>query len=372
MDFSFSDDLVRWRDRVRHFVRTEVEPLATTLDRDDEFPASLHARLAELGLYGMAIPTEYGGLGLPLLYEAVAIEELSRTNLCVRSRITTNIGIGAMGILYGGSAAQRQRYLPPLARGERLSAFALTEPNAGSDAARIETRAVRRGEAFVLNGRKIFVTNGPHADYFTVFAVTDPAKGAHGGISAFLVERGTPGFTIGKRHELMGLRGSAACELVLADCTVPAANLLGELGQGFRLAMRTLDKGRIGMAAGGLGAAERLLERMAAETRARRGYDHHLLADCAIECEAARLLLYTTAARMDAGERCSTEASMAKLFATETAWRAADRAIQLFERGACLHEEIVERYYRDVRIMRIYDGSSEIQRLIIARALLSA
>lgn len=203
--------------------------------------------------------------------------------MCLRSHITTNIGIGALGILYGGSEELRRRHLPLMATGDRLSAFALTEPNAGSDAACITTRAVRKGEAYVLNGRKIFVTNGPSADVFTVYAVTDPSKGARGGITAFLVERGARGFTVGQRDRLMGLRGSGACELVFTDCEAPAAQVLGEVGEGFKLAMRTLDKGRLGLAAGAVGAAERLLELLAAQVRASGGGGRREVADCAID-----------------------------------------------------------------------------------------
>ncbi|MBI3092087.1 MAG: acyl-CoA dehydrogenase family protein [Candidatus Tectomicrobia bacterium] len=390
MHFGFSAAELTLRDQVRDFVRREVRPLEQRIEEEGVIPEHLLRRMRELGLFGLSIPAAYGGLELPLVAEILVLEEIATTNLCLRTRITTNSGIGAMGLVYEGSEELKRAYLPKLARGEAIASLALTEPNAGSDAAAIQTRAVDDGDAYVLNGQKIWVSNGPHASYYTILAKTNPAAGNRG-MTAFFVERQTPGLDLGPVDRLMGLRGAATCELRLHDCRVPKRNVIGEVNKGFRVAMRALDKGRLGMAAGGLGAAGRLQESCreyaAAQAgkragngagfgvRGRRGRLAELLAANETEIYALRLLLYTTAARMGRGERCSTEASMAKFFGTEVVNRVADRAVDFFgilglqADGAAA--SLVERMYRDTRIMRIYDGSAEIQRLIVARALLA-
>ena len=378
MDFTLPEEVVMLRDTLRKFVERELEPISEQVEEEDHIPDGVVAKMADMGLFGLAIPEEYGGQGLSVVAQCVANEELSRTNACFRTRIGTNNGIGSVGIVIAGTEAQKRAYLPRLASGALIGAFALSEPNAGSDASRIETTAVRKGDRYVLNGTKQFITNGDVAGVFTVMAVTDRARGAKG-ISAFLVEREFPGFTVGKVERKMGMRGSHSCELVLDDCEVPAGALLGREGDGFKVAMQVLDKGRLTMAASSLGAIERLIELSTeyAKTRvtfgepiANRQAIQWMLVDMAISAYAVRHATYHTAWKLDRGERVTKEAAMAKVLATEAANKAADSAVQIHGGMGYMKGTAVERFYRDLRLTRIYEGTSEILRMIVARELL--
>ena len=377
MDFTLPDEVLMLRDTLRRFVQRELEPISEQVEEEDRIPDEVVARMADLGLFGLAIPEAYGGQELSVLAQCVANEELSRTNACFRTRIGTNNGIGSQGILIAGTEAQRRRYLPELASGRMTGAFALSEPNAGSDASRIETTAVRRGDGWVLNGTKQFITNGDIAGVYTLMASTDRSRGARG-ISAFLVDRGAPGFTVGTIERKMGMRGSHSCELVLEDCQLPGSALLGGVGDGFKIAMQVLDKGRLVMAACALGAMERLIEVSTEYAKARvtfgepianRQAIQWMLADMAIAAYATRHAIEHAAWKLDRGERATTEVAMAKVFATEAANKAADAAVQIHGGMGYMKGTAVERFYRDLRLTRIYEGTSEILRLIVAREL---
>jgi acyl-CoA dehydrogenase len=378
VDFTLPEELVMLRDTIRRFVDRELEPISERVEEEDRIPDGVVARMAELGLFGLAIPQEYGGQGLSVVGQCLANEELSRTNACFRTRIGTNNGIGSMGILLAGTEEQKRKFLPALASGEMVGAFALTEANAGSDASRIETTAVRKGNRYIVNGTKLFITNGDIAGVFTVMALTDKAKGPKG-VSAFLVEKDFPGFAVGKIERKMGLRGSHTVELVFQDCEVPATSLLGREGEGFKIAMQVLDKGRLTMAACALGATEKLIELSTeyAKTRvtfgepiANRQAIQWMLVDMAISAYAARHAIYHAAWKMDRGERVTKEAAMVKVLATEAANKAADSAVQIHGGMGYMKGTAVERFFRDLRLMRIYEGTSEILRMIVAREMI--
>jgi len=378
VDFTFPEELVMLRDTIRKFVDRELEPLSERVEEEDRIPDGVVARMGELGFFGLGIPQEYGGQGLSVVGQCVANEELSRTNACFRTRIGTNNGIGSMGIFLAGTEEQKRKFLPALASGQMVGAFALTEANAGSDASRIESTAVRKGDRYILNGTKLFITNGDIAGVFTVMAVTDKSKGPKG-VSAFLVEKGFPGFAVGKIERKMGLRGSHTVELVFQDCEVPATSLLGREGDGFKIAMQVLDKGRLTMAACALGAMEKLIELSTeyAKTRvtfgepiANRQAIQWMLVDMAISAYAVRHATYHAAWKMDRGERVTKEAAMVKVLATEAANKAADSAVQIHGGMGYSAEYRIEQLYRDARVTRIYEGTSEIQRIVIARDVL--
>jgi acyl-CoA dehydrogenase len=367
------------RDRVKQFVETQLDPISLMVERQGRIPDDIVENMRDLGLFGLAIPQEYGGLALSTLGEVVIYEELTKVNACFRSRIGTSNGIGSLGILFDGTQEQKQKYLPRIASGGWTAAFALTEPNAGSDAANISTAAVLQGGAWLVNGSKQFITNGDCADVFTTIVVTDDRKRARGGFSALLVERGMPGLKIGLPDDKMGLKGSQTTELVFKDCMVPRDNVIGGMqmvGQGFKTAMRVLDKGRLTMGACALGAAQKLLDVCVAHVRGKmRSMDdlqatQFMLADMATEIHAARQMLYHAAWLRDQGHPVTREASMVKLFCTETASRIADRAMDIFGDEGCLQTSQIEMFLRDVRLYRIYEGTSEIQRLLISRSLL--
>jgi acyl-CoA dehydrogenase len=377
VDFTLPDEVLMLRDTLRRFVQRELDPISEQVEEDDHIPDEVVAKMAELGLFGLAIPEAYGGQEQSVLAQCVANEELSRTNACFRTRIGTNNGIGSQGILIAGTEEQRRRYLPELASGRMIGAFALSEPNAGSDASRIETTAVRRGDGWILNGTKQFITNGDIAGVYTLMASTDRSRGARG-VSAFLVERGATGFSVGKIERKMGMRGSHTCELVLQDCELPGSALLGGVGDGFRIAMQVLDKGRLVMAACALGAMERLIELSTEYAKARvtfgepiasRQAVQWMLVDMAISAYATRHAIEHAAWKLDRGERATTEVAMAKVFATEAANKAADAAVQIHGGMGYMKGTAVERFYRDLRLTRIYEGTSEILRMIVAREL---
>ena len=379
MSFDIPQELLEMKKMTRNFVNKELMPIEQQIEDTGEVPNAVTDKMKELGFFGITIPQEYGGMGLGTLGYCLLLEEIARVNSSIRSLISVNNSIGSKGILYDGNEEQKQKYLPALASGEKIAAFALTEPNAGSDAAAIETTAVRDGEFFVINGTKHFITNGPSADVFTVMALTDREKRARGGITAFVVEKGTPGFSVGQIHQSMGGRGVHQSELIFEDCRVPAANVLGKVGDGFSIAMKTLDDGRLTLSAACVGTADRLLDLSVdyANQRVQFGKPistkqaiQFMIADTATELYAARSMLYDAAVRSDRKEKLTKEAAMVKLFCSEMVGRAADRAVQIFGGMGWMKETPVERIYRDVRIMRIVEGTSEIQRIIISRELL--
>ncbi len=383
MDFEIPENLRLMVDTVRRFVRQDLEPISQMVEDEDRIPDAVVQTMAELGLFGLSIPEEYGGLDIGTLGECLVYEELSKVNACFRTRIGTNNGIGSQGIVIDGTEEQKQRYLPRLASGEWIGCFALTEPEAGSDAANIQTTAEKKGDVWVLNGRKHFITNGNIADVATVFAVNDKSKRARGGISAFLVEKTFPGFFVGTIERKMGMRGSHTCELIFDDCQVPAGNVIGGeamVGQGFKTAMKILDKGRLTMGASALGSAQRLLELCVDYAKQRVQFGRpiaefqaiqFMLAEMATNIYAARQMLYHAAHLRDVkGTAVVKEASMVKLFCTEMAGRVADMAVQVFGGMGYMKDFPVERFYRDLRLTRIYEGTSEIQKLVIARELL--
>ncbi len=377
MDFTLPQELDIFRDTLRKFVEKELDPISEKVEDEDRIPDKVVAKMADLGLFGLAIPSEYGGIGMSVLGQCVAMEELSRTNACFRTRIGTNNGIGSMGIVIAGTEAQRRKFLPKLATGEMIGAFALTEPNAGSDASAIRTAAVRKGDKYILNGMKHFITNGDIADVSTVMAITDKGSGVKG-ISAFLVEKGFKGFSVGTIERKMGFRGSHTCELVFDDCEVPAESLLGREGEGFKIAMKILDKGRLTMGASALGSLEKLIDlsREYAAMRVTFGEPiinrqaiQWMLVNMAIDAYAVRNAVYNAAWKMDRGDRVTKEAAMVKVLATEAAWRASDSAVQIHGGMGYMKGMAVERFYRDLRLLRIYEGTSEILRMIIAREM---
>ncbi|MEW5945215.1 MAG: acyl-CoA dehydrogenase family protein [bacterium] len=379
MALQVSEEITDMKKMVRSFVRKEIFPIELEIDEKGEIPEHLIKKFKEMGFYGITIPKEYGGLGLGTLGYCLILEELAQANSGIRSHIHVNNSIGSKGILLDGTEEQKKKYLPDLASGKKLAAFGLTEPNAGSDAAAIETTAVRDGAEWVINGAKHFITNGPIADVVTVMALTDREKRARGGITAFIVEKGTPGFSVGQIHAGMGGRGALQSELIFEDCRVPVENVIGEVGQGFRTAMKTLDSGRLTLSAAALGMSQRVLDLSVDYSKQRVQFGkpiakqqaiQFMLADMATEIHAARCMLYDAAERCDRGENITSEAAMIKLFSTETAWRVADKGLQIFGGMGWMKECPIERIYRDVRIMRIVEGTSEIQRIIISRELL--
>ncbi len=365
---------------VRRFVRERLIPAEEQVVETDEIPEDIVDDMKAMGLFGMTIPEEYGGLALTMEEEALLIIELCKAAPAFRSMIGTTVGIGSQGIVMGGTAEQKQTWLPRLASGEMIASFALTEPDSGSDAASLRTTAIRDGDHYVVNGTKRYITNAPHAGMFTLMARTDPANKGAGGISAFIVDAKTPGISFGKYDRKMGQRGAHTCDVIFADCRVPAANIIGgREGQGFKTAMKVLDKGRIHLAAVCVGAAERILEEALRYAMQRRQFGQPIadfqlvqamLAESKTEIYAARCMVMDAARRRDAGESVSTEASCAKLFASEMCGRVADRAVQIHGGAGYMSEYAVERFYRDVRLFRIYEGTSQIQQLVIARNML--
>ncbi|MDZ7696146.1 MAG: acyl-CoA dehydrogenase family protein [Deltaproteobacteria bacterium] len=383
MDYEIPESIRLMLDTVRRFVKQDLEPISQKVEDEDHIPDDVVQTMRELGLFGLSIPEAYGGLGLGVLGECMVYEEMSKVNACFRTRIGTNNGIGSQGIVIDGTEAQKEAYLPRLASGEWIGVFALTEPEAGSDAANIQTTAELRGDRWILNGRKHFITNGDIADVATVFALTDKEKRARGGITGFLIEKTFPGFFVGAIERKMGMRGSHTCELIFDNCEVPADHVIGGpsmVGQGFKTAMKVLDKGRLTMGASALGSAQRLLELSLDYAKQRVQFNRpiaefqaiqFMLADMATQIYAGRQMLYHAAWLRDKkGSAVVKEASMVKLFCTEMANRVADMAVQIHGGMGYMKDFPVERYYRDLRLTRIYEGTSEIQRMVIARQLM--
>ncbi|MDR7544963.1 MAG: acyl-CoA dehydrogenase family protein [Armatimonadota bacterium] len=364
---------------VREFAARELRPIAADLDRHPRFPAEVVARAAELGLMGMTVPEEYGGPGLDPLAYVVAQEELARVSAGFQTIVTVNNSLACEPILRWGTEDQKRRYLPGLVSGAHLGCYCLTEPGAGSDAMSLRASAVLRGDEWILSGTKFFVTNGVEADLCVVYARSEQAPGARG-ISAFLVEKSFPGVRVGKVEHKLGIRCSSTAELIFDDCRVPQENLLGQRGQGGKIALATLDGGRIGIAAQALGIARAALEDAAAHALQRYQFGVPIatfqavrwaLADMATRLEAARQLTYRAAALRGAGQPHTREAAMAKLAASEAAMFAAHKAVQLLGGYGYIEDYPVERYFRDAKITEIYEGTSEIQRVVIARHLLA-
>lgn len=382
MEDSIPKEELVLRDRVRRFVEEELNPISLQVETSGEIPEVIVEKMRGLGLLGLSIPKEYGGLGLSTLGEILVYEELTKTNAGFRSRIGTSNSIGSMGILFDGTEDQKQKYLPKIASGEWTAAFALTEPDAGSDAANIKCSANLEGDHWILNGTKQFITNGDCAGVITTIAVTDEHKRARGGFTAFIIEKGFPGLSVSPPDLKMGLKGSHTNELVFRNCRVPQENVIGGtsmVGQGFQTAMRVLDKGRLTMGACALGASQKLLEKClvyikdlieSGESRDDLQVARFSLADMATEIFAARCILYDTARLRDTGKTVTQEASMVKLFCTEMASRIADRAMDIFGDEGYLAKSQIEMFLRDVRLYRIFEGTSEIQRMVISRNLL--
>jgi acyl-CoA dehydrogenase len=362
---------------VRRYVTERLRPLEERVERDDEVPAEIVAEMREMGLFGLSIPEEYGGLGLTMGEEVRVALELGGTTPAFRSVFGTNVGIGSQGLVMAGSDAQKAQWLPAIASGEVITSFALTEPGAGSDSAAVQTRAVRDGDVYRLTGSKRFITNADKASLFTVMARTG-GPGAKG-VSAFLVPRDLPGLAVGKPERKMGQQGAHVCDVIFDDVPVPAANRLGDEGEGFRIAMQVLDRGRLHIAAVCVGIAERLIADAVGYASERKQFGQRIadfqliqamIADSKTETLAARALVLEAARLKDEGAPITLEAAAAKYFASETVGRVADRAVQIFGGAGYIGDYGIERLYRDVRLFRIYEGTSQVQQLVIARETL--
>lgn len=367
-------------DTLRRFVRERLIPAEQQLVDNDEIPPAIIAEMREMGLFGLTIPVEYGGLGLTTEEEALTSMEMCRASPAFRSIAGTNNGIGSQGIVIDGTDEQKKNYLPRLASGELIGSFALTEPGAGSDAGSLTTSARRDGDHYIINGAKRYITNAPEAGVFTLMARTDPQSKDARGVSAFIVERATPGLTVGKPDRKMGQRGSHTADVFFDNARVPAANIIGgKEGMGFKTAMKVLDKARLNIAAVCVGAADRMLEEALNYAMQRKQFGQPvaefqlvqaMLADCQTEIFAARSMTLEAARKRDNGENVTMEASCCKYFASEMCGRVADRAVQVHGGSGYMAESPIERFYRDVRLFRLYEGTSQIQQLVIARHLI--
>ncbi|MDR2001051.1 MAG: acyl-CoA dehydrogenase family protein [Zoogloeaceae bacterium] len=365
---------------IARFVRERLMPVENEVAESDRIPEAVVAEMKTLGLFGLSIPEKYGGMGLTMEEEVLATFEIARASPAFRSLFASNNGIGAQSIVIDGTMAQKARYLPRLASGEIIGAFALTEPDAGSDAGSLCASALRDGDSYVINGTKRYITNAPEAGIYTVMARTNPDKRGYGGISAFVVERGTPGLSLGQIDKKMGQKGAHICDVIFENCRVPASALIGRReGAGFKMAMKVLDKGRINIAATCVGVSQRMLDDALRYAMEREQFGkpiaefqliQAMLADSKAELYAARSMVVDAARRRDEGQDVGTEAACAKLFASEACGRIADRAVQIFGGAGYLAEYGIERFYRDVRLFRIFEGTSQIQQLVIARNMI--
>ncbi|MEY9866657.1 acyl-CoA dehydrogenase [Peribacillus sp. B2I2] len=379
MTITLTKEMQQMKEMIRNFVEREVEPYAIQIEEEDAIPQHLVEKAKDLGLFGISIPEQYGGIGLNAVGKATVLEQLGRTHNGFVSLISAHTGIGSTGLVKLASEHLKNKYLPEMAAGNKIGAFALSEPGAGSDATNLATSAEKKGDYWVMNGTKHFITNGPIADVYTVFALTDKDKGAKGGITAFLVERDFPGLTVGKKDKKMGLRGSYTSQVIFEDCIIPEENVIGEVGMGYISALKILGEGRVGLAARAVGSSGKLIELSAKYAKERIQFGkpisdnqaiQWMLADMATETEAARALTMMAAQKIDEGKKVIKEASMAKLFASDVFNRVADKAVQIHGGMGYMAEYPVERFYRDARITKIYEGTNEIQRLIIARNVL--
>jgi len=376
MNLTFTDEQEMMRKMVRDFAQKEITPFIEKMEKG-EFPSGILRKMGELGLMGIPVPAKYGGAEMDFTSYIIAIHELSKVSATVGVILSVHTSVCTNPILYFGTEEQKQKYIPKLASGEYLGAFCLTEPSSGSDAASLKTRAVKKGDDYVLNGSKVFITNGGEADVYIVFATTDPSLGTKG-IAAFIVEKNTPGFIVGKDEKKMGLHGSRTVQLTFEDLHVPVENMLGQEGEGFRIAMANLDVGRIGIATQALGIAEAAFEAATAYAKMRQQFGKPIaaqqgiafkLADMATSVEAAKLLVYQAADLRSKGLKCTLEASMAKLFTTRTAVEVTTEAIQVFGGYGYTEDYPVERFFRDAKVTEIYEGTSEIQRIVISKHL---
>lgn len=378
MDFSLTKQENLFLQMIREFAENEVKPLAAEIDEQERFPMETVEKMAKIGIMGIPIPKQYGGQGGTTQMYSMAVEELSRVCATTGVVVSAHTSLCAEPILMFGTEEQKNQYLPKLASGEWIGAFGLTEPNAGTDAAMQQTTAVDAGDKWILNGSKIFITNASYANVYVVFAMTDKSLGTKG-ISAFIVERGFKGFSIGKKEKKLGIRGSATCELVFENCEVPKENLLGKEGKGFKIAMMTLDGGRLGIASQALGIAQGAMDETVKYVKERKQFGRAIgqfqntqfqLANLETKINAARFLVRSAADKIDRGLPHSKDASMAKLFAAETAMEMTTKAIQFHGGYGYTREYPVERMFRDAKITEIYEGTSEVQRMVIAANLL--
>ncbi|MFC4770272.1 acyl-CoA dehydrogenase family protein [Effusibacillus consociatus] len=378
MDFTLPEEIESIRQIVKEFVENEVEPVAHLIEEKNEIPPKIVEKAKEMGLFGLSIPEEYGGLGVGMVGKCGIYEELGKTHNGFTTLIGAHTGIGSVGIVEMGNEEQKRRYLPKMATGQWIGAFALTEPSAGSNATNLKTFAVRKGDRYVLNGSKHYITNAKDAHVFTVMAVTDPSKGPKG-ITSFIVEKDSPGFTVGKTEKKMGLKGSHSCELFFEDLEVPVENRLGEEGEGYVNALKILANGRAGLAARNLGSCQYLLDKSVQYAMEREQFGKpiieqqavlHMLSDMAVEIETLRWMTYRVAWMTDQGMNVIKEAAMVKLYGSEVYNRVADKAVQIHGGIGYIAEYPIERFYRDARITRIYEGTSEIQRNVIGAQLI--
>ncbi|WP_136807774.1 acyl-CoA dehydrogenase [Desulfosediminicola flagellatus] len=379
MNFELTEEQSLIRDMVRDFAENEIAPSARERDEEERFDRALmFDKLAELGLTGIVFPEEYGGAGADYISYAIAVEELSRVCASTGVTLSAHLSLATNPIYLFGTEEQKQKFMVPMAKGEKMGAFGLTEPSAGSDAGGTKTTAMKEGDKYILNGSKIFITNAGDAEVYVVMARTDKNAEKHHGISAFIVEKGTPGFTFGKKEQKMGIRSSPTMELVFEKCEIPAENLLGKEGEGFKVAMKTLDGGRIGIASQALGIAQGALEEAVNYAKERKQFDRPIssfqgimfqLADMACQVEAARLLVYQAAYKASNNQSYTQASAMAKLVASETAMKVSTQAVQILGGYGYTREFPVERMMRDAKITEIYEGTSEIQRLVIGTNL---
>ncbi|MBN1989723.1 MAG: acyl-CoA dehydrogenase [Bacteroidales bacterium] len=378
MDFSLTKQQQLFLQMIREFAEKEVKPLAAEIDEQERFPMETVEKMAKIGIMGIPVPTQYGGAGGSNLMYSIAVEELSAACATTGVVVSAHTSLCVAPILEHGTEEQKQKYLPKLASGEWIGAFGLTEPNAGTDASAQQTTAVPDGDNYIINGSKIFITNAEYAHVYIVFAMTDKSQGVKG-ITAFIIEKGTPGFTFGKKEKKLGIRGSATSELIFENCVIPKENLLGKVGGGFGIAMKTLDGGRVGIAAQALGIAQGAMNETVKYIKERKQFGKPLsafqntqfqLADLQTRVVAARLLVRQAAYKKDQGVSYSADAAMAKLYASETAMEVTSKAIQFHGGYGYTREYPVERMLRDAKITEIYEGTSEVQRMVISAALL--
>lgn len=368
------------KDQLARYVEERLIPAEDAVEEADDIPPDIVSEFKAMGLFGLSVPEEFGGLGLTMAEESQLVRILTRASVTFRSLIGTTVGIGSQGIMIDGTEAQKAEWLPKFATGEAIASFALTEPGAGSDAASLRCSAVREGDFYRINGTKRYITNAPRATVFTLMARTEPGVKGAGGISAFIVPADSPGISLGKPDRKMGQRGAKTCDVILEDVMVPAANIIGGVpGQGFRTAMKVLDRGRIHIAAVALGMADRMIDMSLTYAMERQQFGSRIgdfqlvqamLADMEVDRLTTAALLERTAARFDAGEVTARECSVLKLHASEAVGRIADRAVQIHGGAGYMAEYKVERFYRDVRLLRIYEGTSQIQQTIIAKAMM--
>lgn len=377
MNFNLSKQQQLFQQMIRSFAEKEVKPLAAEIDEQERFPSETVAKLAKIGVMGIPVPVEYGGAGGDNVMYTIAIEELSRVCATTGVVVSAHTSLCIAPILENGTEEQKQKYIPKLAKGEWIGAFGLTEPNAGTDAAMQQTTAVADGDNYIINGSKIFITNAGYADVYVIFAMTDKSKG-NKGISAFILEKGMPGFTVGKKEKKLGIRGSATCELIFENVVVPKTQMLGQEGKGFAIAMKTLDGGRIGIASQALGIAQGAMDETVKYTKERKQFGRSIaqfqntqfqMADLATRVEASRLLVRSAAFKKDRKVPFSADAAMCKLFAAETAMEVTTKCVQFHGGYGYTREYPIERMMRDAKITEIYEGTSEVQRMVIAGKL---